>query len=319
MASISNKCCKGNCKCQKSSKEEAAGREAKALAREMPAALEILDIVEESKNFKSFYIRHNSRTRKYRPGQFFMLWLPEADEKPFSASEISKDYFRVTVEKKGSFTKAMFSLSKGDRIGVRGPYGNGFDISFTDNAILVGGGCGCAPLVPLSYELYGKCKKMDIIFGFRDASAVLFKGLKDKLQKTEEGSSKAEKLSFSYCTNDGSFGYHGFVTDVLEKLISTNLSENMDIKQKIYCCGPEPMMKAVLDIALKKNIACECSLERHMVCGIGICGQCLCSDMLVCKDGPVFKKEELARLEDFGSSAMLKNGKKVSLKEYYSS
>ena len=87
---------------------------------------------------------------------------------------------------------------------------------------------------------------------------------------------------------------------------------------KVYSCGPEIMAKAVFDLCEKHKINCEISLERYMRCGFGVCGACACSDKLVCKDGPVFNSKELRNMQDFGSSALLKSGKKVPLNEYFS-
>ena len=77
------------------------------------------------------------------------------------------------------------------------------------------------------------------------------------------------------------------------------------------------MMKKIFDICEKNDIECQASLERFMFCGFGICGSCVCDDMLVCKDGPVFNSKQLKQMKDFGRYAKLKSGKKVTLKKYY--
>jgi dihydroorotate dehydrogenase electron transfer subunit len=77
------------------------------------------------------------------------------------------------------------------------------------------------------------------------------------------------------------------------------------------------MIKAVFGICERRKVECQASLERYMRCGFGICGACVCGDQLVCKDGPVFKSEQIRKMKDFGKYAKLKSGKKAELKEYF--
>jgi dihydroorotate dehydrogenase electron transfer subunit len=111
-------------------------------------------------------------------------------------------------------------------------------------------------------------------------------------------------------TEDGSAGKKGYPTDALKDLHKKHRFEI------IYTCGPEIMMFKVYEFCKKNNIQCEASLERYMKCGIGICGQCVCDGQMVCKDGPVFNSETLDVMDDFGTYSLLKNGQKVSTKDY---
>ena len=236
----------------------------------------------------------------YKPGQFVMLWLPGVDEKPFALSYQNKNEFGITIEIKGEFTKAISKVKPGTKVGIRGPYGNSFTIK--DNAILIAGGLGMAP----SLAIIKNIKNSTIIQGAKSKEFLLYLEDKELLKTIEKNNNK-----IIYCTDDGSFGIHGFTSDVLKDLI----------KQKpkiIYTVGPEIMMLAILNIANKNNIKCEASLERFMRCGIGLCGSCACDDQLVCKDGPVFNSDKLSKLKDLGKYAELKSGKKVTLKEYFS-
>ena len=114
-------------------------------------------------------------------------------------------------------------------------------------------------------------------------------------------------------TDDGSCGRKCFTTEVLEEVLS-------DKKIKIVqTCGPEIMMKKVLDICNKHKVECEASLERFMGCGFGVCGKCMVNDRIVCMDGPVFNSKQLNNMSEFGSFARLKSGRKVTLKDYHSS
>ena len=114
-------------------------------------------------------------------------------------------------------------------------------------------------------------------------------------------------------TDDGSFGRKGFTTDILREVL-----ENKKNKIKIvYTCGPEIMMKKVFEMCRKYKVECEASLERYMACGFGICGKCMVDDKILCVDGPIFNSKQLSQLLEFGNTARLKSGRKVSLKEYH--
>lgn len=252
---------------------------------EIPKVVKIKRIITENPIVKTFFL---DKKFDSKPGQFFMVWLPGVDEKPFVLSYPNA----FTIEKKGKFTKAMFKVKKGTKIGVRGPYGNGF--SLRKNACVVAGGLGIVPLM----ALLSKLKNPVVICGSKSSKYLLF-------------SKRLMKYKPHICTDDGSFGFHGFTTQMLEKLLKRRKFD------AVYAVGPEIMMKKVVEICEKHKIYCEVSLERMMFCGLGICGSCSCGDKLVCKDGPVFDSKQIKGMKDFGKSALLRSGKKVSLKEYY--
>ncbi len=111
-------------------------------------------------------------------------------------------------------------------------------------------------------------------------------------------------------TDDGSTGERGYPTDRLEDL---HRERRFNI---IYTCGPEIMMFKVCEFCRNNSIPCEASLERYMKCGIGICGQCVCDEKMVCKDGPVFDSHELSTMKDFGTYSLLKSGRRVTVQDY---
>jgi len=259
---------------------------------EQPIILEIEKIIDEAKDFKTFIFRHKLNSE---PGQFIMLWLPSVDEKPFSISFQDSERFGVTVFKVGKFTSELFKLKQGDKVGIRGPYGHGFSLK-GENIVLVGGGCGGAPMGFLADELKNKNKNLTFIIGARCKDSLLFL---DRL--------KTANIKTLIATDDGSCGTKGFTTKILEEVLE---KEDIDM---VYTCGPEIMMKFVVDICDKHDVDCELSLERFMKCGIGLCGQC-CMDntgAIVCKDGPVFSKQEVKEFFEFGKYHRKKSGKKV--------
>jgi len=236
---------------------------------------------------------------KYSAGQFIMFWLPNVGEKPFAISYLDQNSFGVTIECKGKFTKEICNINEGTKIGIRGPYGNGFEIK--NNSIIVAGGLGIAPALPL----IKKIKNSTIIYGAKSKEFLLYLKNKDLLKTIEKNKNK-----IIYCTDDGSFGIHAFTTDLLKQFITQKT-------KTVYTCGPEIMIKKVFDICEKNKVECQASLERFCKCGLGICGSCAINNQLVCKDGPVFDSKQIRKLTELGKFARLKSGKKVKIEEYY--
>ncbi|MCK5023041.1 MAG: dihydroorotate dehydrogenase electron transfer subunit [Candidatus Aenigmarchaeota archaeon] len=251
----------------------------------LPEMVKITKITQENPYVKTFFLDTEIEAK---PGQFVMLWLPEIDEKPFSISYIGKET-GITVEEKGKFTKAMFGLKEGQKIGIRGPYGNGFTPK--ENSCIVAGGCGIAPLSTLAEKMNNSV----LIMGTRTKDRLIFEN---------------RFPNANIVTDDGTVGKKGFTTDVLEEFLKKGNIKN------VYTCGPEIMMKKVFEICEKHNIECQASLERFMKCGFGVCGQCEVGGVCVCKEGPVILSDKLRKMKDFGSHARLKSGKRVPISEY---
>ncbi|WP_321495409.1 dihydroorotate dehydrogenase electron transfer subunit [uncultured Desulfobacter sp.] len=267
----------------------------------LPAMVRIADRQIHSPEFVTLYINESIR---FKPGQFVMVWIPGVDEKPYTISHHSLGRFGITVEAKGVFSKKAVSLGPGDKIGIRGPFGNGFNMGTGHKRIaVVAGGCGMAPLAPL-VEAFETRNGLEILLiqGARSQSFLLYP---DRFAGMAE-----------ICTDDGSKGYKGFVTDILEQNIKALSDGSAPVFDMVYACGPEIMMAKVFDICEAHGILCQVSLERYMRCGFGICGACVCSHAVVCKDGPVFGSASLRTMADFNTRALLKSGKPVPLNEY---
>lgn len=232
--------------------------------------------------------------------------------RPFSLAGRSDSADGVTLEiihrVVGVATKWMSELVTNDRVGILGPLGNRFDLPKSDQpAILVGGGVGIPPMLYLAQALAGH-------------QAVSFSGATTRdllplkaIREVAKGdlSPQMSIQEFADCgipsvisTDDGSFGFKGFVTDALEAYLD-HLPPN-PAHPVIYTCGPEPMMKRVARIALDRGVACQVAVERAMACGMGTCQSCVIrvklaerqngrdwAYRLACTDGPIFRAADL--------------------------
>lgn len=236
-------------------------------------------------NIYSFTIKCPEIAEAAVPGQFVHIRVDGFTlRRPVSicGTDRKKGTLRIVFEIRGEGTKHLSKLNEGTLIDMLAPLGHGFTVNPDFNkVILIGGGIGTPPMLPLA-EIYGE--KAAVIIGFRNAEAVI---LRNDFKKTG-----AELI---LCTDDGSLGIHGFVTQPLEELV------NKGGIDAIYACGPLPMLKNIAAIAKSKGIFCEISLEERMACGIGACLGCACRTVKndeeyfahVCKDGPVFNAEEV--------------------------
>jgi len=245
--------------------------------------LSVARLIEKRHAGKNCYTLLFDSNISAKPGQFVMIWIPDIDEIPMSVSHIRRGSIGVTVKIVGEATDAFCAMKKGERVRIRGSFGRGFSYRGKKH-LIVAGGVGSAPLLPLAEELIHAGGKVITIVGAKS---------KDELVLLDEF--KALGADTLISTDDGSFGFHGFASQLLKKKIEEGL--NVD---SIYCCGPEPMIKAVKEIADKRKILGQAALERLMKCGVGICGSCAINEKLVCKNGPVFDFVELSHLSEFG-------------------
>lgn len=188
--------------------------------------------------------------------------------------------FEIGYEVRGQGTEYLSGLKPGDMLDVIGPLGNRFEvIEEYRNIAVVGGGIGVFPLIHLLETSSDKLSK-HAFFGFQTKEKVLFELLQ-----------KPWNCEFHISTDDNSYGYGGFVTDLFQ--------ENLDLIKPdvVFTCGPMAMMKKCAAACESRNIPCFVSLEERMACGIGACLGCACKTKRedgyetyghVCKNGPVF-------------------------------
>ncbi len=246
-----------------------------------PVNVVITKIVDETPTIKTFFF---DTSFELIPGQFVMVWIRGVDEIPMALSYENA----ITVQKVGHATSALFQLDVSDSVGIRGPFGNGFDIK-KGRILMIAGGVGAAPLAPLAEKAGSSGIKVTVLLGGKTKEELLFR---ERFEAAGE---------LRTATDDGSAGIHGYVTQLIE---------NPESFGQIYCCGPEIMMRKVLD---KINPSrAQFSLHRYIKCGIGICGACCIDGMRICKDGPVFYGDVLKNSE-FGSYTRNACGQRVKI------
>jgi len=229
-----------------------------------------------------------------KPGQFVMVWLPGIDEIPMSLSYVDGEA-GITVKTVGDATRALCAMQPGQRVGVRGPHGHGYDVS-GNNVLVVAGGTGVSSLAPLVEQLASAGKTINCALGAKTSSELYF------IERLEAAGAKLH-----IATDDGSQGHEGFVTDLARKLLESGGYDSM------AACGPEPMLVRLLELSEATDMPIQVSLERHMKCGIGICDSCSMDGLQVCRDGPVFDGKTLAASKEFGKAKRDECGRLVPM------
>jgi dihydroorotate dehydrogenase electron transfer subunit len=224
-----------------------------------------------------------------KPGQFVMIRTAMGKDpllrRPFSIHQTISDgkiqiYFKVV----GRGTEILSTVKIHQEISVLGPLGRGFRLKSSAPAIIVGGGLGIAPMLFLAkenYRLKQSCSDDIVILGARAKNELI--PLLDDF--------KLLGIRLLTATDDGSFGYHGFVTEMIQSLA-------LPLGCTVYACGPEQMMAGVNKICRSQNIPCQVSVESVMACGMGACLGCSRpakngTYTHVCLNGPVYDAEEL--------------------------
>jgi dihydroorotate dehydrogenase electron transfer subunit len=237
------------------------------------AAKKVLSNVEI---IEGIYRLHVSGSFNIKPGQFFMLSAWEEQmllPRPISVHEVDEEGVYFLYQAKGKGTKILSLLTEGQNINLLGPLGNGFDVEDIKGKVaVVAGGIGIAPMNYLIKSL-SNCQ-VDLYCGFRD-----------EIYGVDRIKSDIKKIYIS--TDTGDIGHKGFITDIFEP----------DEYDLVLCCGPEVMMKKVVEKCRKFSVPVYVSMEKYMACGLGACLVCTCKTVngnkRTCADGPVFSGEEL--------------------------
>ena len=233
----------------------------------------------------------------YIPGQCAMVSMLGVGECFFaiSSSPTKKGYIEVSVMKLGKVTSALHELEPGDTVGVRGPYGNNFDVDGwkKKNLIFIGGGIGQAPLRSLINYVVDNRKdygKLDVIYGARTSKDISYKEEFAELEKRKD-------VDVHLSVDVEEEGWNKFVGFVPDNLLQVKPSPKNTIA---ITCGPPIMIKFVIQNLEKLGFTEDqifTTLEMRMKCGIGKCGRCNIGNLYVCKDGPVFSYKQLKKIQ----------------------
>ena len=226
-----------------------------------------------------------------RAGQFYMLaaaqrWGGGAEERPFlprafSVLRARDDRLEFMLEAVGPGTERLCELEPGDGLHMTGPLGIGFTEPPDDRrALLCGGGVGTAPLGIWQDELLARGEPAAALLGFRD---------------TDHAPGATLLHNARVATDDGSYGHHGLVTDLLADELETGAPA------VVYACGPPPMLEAVRALCATRAVPCQLALESGMACGFGACFGCVVAlreggYLRLCVDGPVVDGARLAEV-----------------------
>tara|TARA_B100001750_G_C15480562_1_gene585178 strand:- start:66 stop:1052 length:987 start_codon:yes stop_codon:yes gene_type:complete len=255
----------------------------------------------------------------YKPGQYFMCWNPYDgeggmsrlnynSEKPYSVGDIKIDRSEIdevteadigsigrnlmgfTIKDLGRQSGELTRLKRGDWLAIRGPFGTHFPTpNFGDKLVLISGGIGSTPMHMAAKEArqkLGDGVEIHAIMGFQNEGDVHFDERMEKLCD-----------SLTITTDDGSLGIKGYPTSPLTELLKKCDPSNT----MLYTCGPELMMKNVLQMSIDSGIQCYAAMERYLPCSVAVCGLCMVGDRLTCREGPVMDGSWLLQQDDFVS------------------
>jgi len=264
----------------------------------IPSTFRVLKISEETHDtFTLELVCANGRGKYgFEPGQFNMLYMYGIGEVPISLSGDPKDRKKIvhTIRAYGSVTSKMGTLDKGDFIGVRGPFGNGWPIEELTgrDILLVAGGIGVAPLRPVLYHVLSerdKYGRVILLYGERTPGDLLYR----KQLEQWRGRFDLDIEVTVDSAREGWRGNVGFVTTLIPKMA-------LDAARAFaMICGPEIMMFYTIQELKQKGLEegqIFISMERNMKCGVGFCGHCQVGPIFICKDGPVFPYTEVKSL-----------------------
>jgi NAD(P)H-flavin reductase len=257
----------------------------------IPKKAKILEVIEETADIRTYKLENVIGS--HAPGQFVELTIWDVGEAPISISSLPGELV-LSVKRIGSVTGALFGLKAGDTVGVRGPYGHGWPMEKLSgkNIILVCGGVGLPPLRPIIYNFLKQRKNetLTLCYGARSPEDMVYR--KELEWWAKQG------ISVNTTVDTCGIGWNGnvgVVTCIMEKAVKK------DDNAICLMCGPPVMMKYASRLMVDKGFSKEqvyLSMENLMKCGVGKCGNCMAGGKYVCKDGPVFRMDELEKLPE---------------------
>lgn len=290
----------------------------------IPDAIELVDYIDDGEQARHFQFRllnmknsinknsekntntnTNTNTDKHnwqdaQPGQFFMLNVPSIGEAAFTFTQPPNEQgeFRALIRQMGKLTSTLFTLTKGEILGARGPFGRGWPLEkiSKQNIIIIAGGCGLAPLVNLIDGL--TCNKADnqqivLVYGAQSKQAQLLTTERERWQQQIKIYNTLDEVNDQYALGENES--QGTPVDILD----TALASFTKPATTALLCGPEIMMHSAAKQLVNNGIASDAiflAIERRMHCAVGLCGHCYLNEHYVCKHGPTFSWQELQKI-----------------------
>ncbi|MDI6829192.1 MAG: FAD/NAD(P)-binding protein [Armatimonadota bacterium] len=261
---------------------------------------EIIDETPDTKTFRlAFEDKEYAKSFEWEPGQFVEVTVFGAGEAPigFASDPNEKSFFELTIVERGKVTKAMHALKKGDKVGIRGPFGNCWPLEDMKgkDILIVSGGCGLAPLRPAILQILanrGDYGKFLLLYGARTPADRNYKYDLDKWAKRDD----MQVFETVDVADESWKGNVGVVTTLFDKV-------QVDGEKTVaLTCGPPIMIKFVTLELLKMGFSEDrivTSQERYMKCGVGKCGHCCVNHVYLCTEGPVFTYAQMKSLFEF--------------------
>lgn len=261
-----------------------------------PREAEIIAVADLTPDEKLFTLRMNDGSSLgHLPGQFVQLSILGFTEAPISvaSSPTRNDIFDLAIRRAGTLTAEMHRKVPGDTVGIRGPFGNSFELSTFKgkDLLLISGGCGLAPLrslIQYCQDCPEEFGRVEIIYGARNPDALLFK---DDLAAWKSSPKFGCSVTVDNVRGGECYeGPVGLITALIPPLVLDPTASFAVV------VGPPPMYRAVIEALKKKRITSSrifLSLERQMRCGVGKCGHCTIDHLYCCTDGPVFRLDQL--------------------------
>jgi dihydroorotate dehydrogenase electron transfer subunit len=286
-----------------------------------PIPLPVVEVEHEAEGVVTLWVQvPPEMVADYDPGQYFMCWNPYDatggmsrpdyhSEKPYSVGDVKIDRTGVderiaadtgrggrtllgfTVKDLGRQSGELTRMQVGEYLAIRGPFGTSFPrMNSGDRLLLISGGIGSTPMHMAALDArrkLGDKVRIDAIMGFKNESEAHYIARMESL---------CDNLTIT--TDDGSMGTSGYPTGPLPGLL-----ENPDDRRTVLLtCGPEPMMKPVLQMAVDAGVECYAAMERYLPCSVAVCGLCMVGDRLTCVEGPVMEGDWLLKQDDFGAA-----------------
>jgi sulfhydrogenase subunit gamma (sulfur reductase) len=266
----------------------------------LPHIARIDAVRDETPDTKTFALRfrtpEDSEAFRFLPGQFVELSVFGYGEAPFciASSPTRPGAFETTIRRVGTLTDALHQLGLGAEVGIRGPFGNGFDVGSArgNNLLFVAGGIGLPPLRSLIRNVMDERDQfgnVTILYGARTPVDLVYK---DELKEWET----TEGVELHVTVDNALPGWTGNVGIVPVLFAKTTLRPESTIA---YVCGPPVMIKFVVQELLTRGFQEESvisTLERMMQCGVGKCNHCAIGHRYVCRDGPVFNFKQIREM-----------------------